>query len=88
MQTRQVNDFDIIVNPHKVAADCASKWTTPSWIAALANGNRFDLTSTAQGITELFSGNRWEQHCKWLVTDDQLYVADLFNCAGCLDSSL
>lgn len=74
--------------PDEIAADCASKWATSPWIAALVNGNQYDLMSIAHSYSNFFRGNIWEQHTKWLVTDDQLYIADLFNCSGCLDSTL
>jgi hypothetical protein len=76
------------MSQHEIAAECASNWMTSHWIAALANGNRYDLLCLTEGISGLFNGNVWEKHSKWLVTDDQLYVTDLYNCAGCLDSTL
>lgn len=72
----------------EIAADCAAKWATSPWIAALVKGNQYDLMSIAHSYGNFFRGNSWEKHNKWLITIDQFYTSDLFDCSGCLDSTL
>lgn len=62
-------------------------YTSIHWIAALFNGSRYDCLWNTSYLN-LFIGNRWERHQKWLVTDNQCYITDLLEFSGCLDSTL